>query len=252
MAAIHDIDVVVLDVLGTLVDEPGGLRAAIREAVPTSDKTTIDDLLHLWQRHGEREQRRIGQGRRPYATTETLDEEAARKVADRAGVTDPATVTRLATAGQRLSPWADSVAGVGQLARRLPVFGLSNAGRTTLLRLGAHTGLRWHQALSGETVRAYKPAPEVYRLAVDTAGCPPERVLMVAAHAWDLRGARAAGLRTAHVRRPVGISRRTGTASTGASPGWTNWSPRSRARGTASRGPGPTAPGRTVPDSRRG
>ncbi|WP_035697469.1 HAD-IA family hydrolase, partial [Glycomyces tenuis] len=47
-------------------------------------------------------------------------------------------------------------------------------------------------------------APEVYRLAVDTAGCPPERVLMVAAHAWDLRGAQAGGMRTAYVERPVG------------------------------------------------
>ncbi|MEU0409451.1 haloacid dehalogenase type II [Streptomyces griseorubiginosus] len=204
MAAIHDIDAVVLDVLGTLVDEPGGLRSAIREAVPASDEATVEDLLGLWLRHGEREQRRIGRGRRPYVPTETLDAEAARMVADRADVTDPATVTRLATAGQRLSPWADSVAGVEQLARQLPVFGLSNAGRTTLLRLGARAGLRWHRALSGETVRAYKPAPEVYRLAIDAAGCPPERVLMVAAHAWDLRGARAVGMRTAYVHRPAG------------------------------------------------
>lgn len=204
MTAFRDIDVVVLDVLGTLVDEPGGLRSAIRETVPASDEETVDDLLDLWLRHGEREQRRIAQGRRPYVTSETLDAEAARKVADRADVTDPAAVTRLATAGQRLSPWADSVTGVEQLARRLPVFGLSNAGRTTLERLSAHVGLRRHQALSGETVRAYKPAPEVYRLATDTAGCPPERVLMVAAHAWDLRGARAAGMRTAYVHRPAG------------------------------------------------
>lgn len=28
--------------------------------------------------------------------------------------------------------------------------------------------------------------------------------LMVAAHAWDLRGARAVGMRTAYVERPVG------------------------------------------------
>ncbi len=27
---------------------------------------------------------------------------------------------------------------------------------------------------------------------------------MVAAHAWDLRGAQAVGMRTAYVRRPVG------------------------------------------------
>ncbi|WP_037674678.1 haloacid dehalogenase type II, partial [Streptomyces afghaniensis] len=107
-------------------------------------------------------------------------------------------------AGRRLPPWPDSVAGLEQLAPHFPLIGLSDAGRTALLRLNAHAGLRWHQALSAEAVQAYKPAPEVYRLALDAAGCPPERVLMVAAHAWDLRGAQAVGMRTAYVRRPVG------------------------------------------------
>lgn len=32
---------------------------------------------------------------------------------------------------------------------------------------------------------------------------PAERVLMVAAHAWDLRGAARVGMRTAYVPRPV-------------------------------------------------
>lgn len=204
MSEIPGIEVVVLDVLGTLVDEPGGLRAAIRDAVSASVDASVDDLLDVWQRHVETEQQRIGRGQRAYASTEVIDAEAARRVADRAGLADPAAIARLATAGQRLPPWHDSVAGLARLAERFPVFGLSNAGRTALPRLNAHAGLRWHQALSAETVRAYKPAPEVYRLAVDTAGCPPERVLMVAAHAWDLRGARATGMRAAHVRRPVG------------------------------------------------
>ncbi len=84
------------------------------------------------------------------------------------------------------------------------MLGLSNASRTALLRLSAHAGLRWHQALSAEAALAYKPALEVYRLALDAAGSPPEHVLMVAAHAWDLRGARAQGMRTAYVQRPVG------------------------------------------------
>ncbi|MFJ8712486.1 haloacid dehalogenase type II [Streptomyces violaceus] len=204
MAEIRDIEVVVFDVLGTLVDESSGLRAAMREAVPMSDAATVDALVTLWQRHCGREQQRVQQGHRPYAGTAVIDAEAAQRVAEQAGIDDPAVVGRLATAGQRLPPWDDSVAGLGRLARRFPVIGLSNASRTALLRLNAHAGLCWHQALSAETVRAYKPAPEVYRLAVDTAGCPPERVLMVAAHAWDLRGARAVGLRTAYVRRPAG------------------------------------------------
>ncbi|MFI6372118.1 haloacid dehalogenase type II [Streptomyces sp. NPDC050546] len=204
MRGIRDIEVVVFDVLGTLVDESSGLRAAMREAAPAADEAAVDAWVSLWQRHCEREQRRIEQGHRPYANAEIIDAEAARLVAERAGITDPAAVARLATAGQRLPPWDDSVAGLERLARRFPVVGLSNAGRTALPRLNAHAGLRWHQALSAEAVHAYKPAPEVYRLALDTAGCPPECVLMVATHAWDLRGARAAGMRTAYVRRPAG------------------------------------------------
>ncbi|MEU9223558.1 haloacid dehalogenase type II [Streptomyces massasporeus] len=204
MAEIRGIEVVVFDVLGTMVDEPGGLRAAVQEATGLSDAAAADELVTLWQQHVEQEQERIRRGLRPYASTEVLDAEAARLVADRAGAGDPGSVARLATAGRRLPPWHDSAAGLERLARRFPVLGLSNAGRTALLHLNAHAGLRWHQALSAEAALAYKPSPEVYRLALDSAGCPPERVLMVAAHAWDLRGARAAGMRTAYVHRPVG------------------------------------------------
>lgn len=201
-AGIRDIEVVVFDVLGTLVDEPGGLRVAIRDAVPSGDD--VDELLALWQRHVALEQQRIAQGDRAYVNTEIIDREAARLVADRAGLADPAAIDRLATAGQRLPAWHDSVAGLGRLSQVVPVIGLSNASRAALLRLNAHAGLRWHQALSGEGAMAYKPAPAVYQLAIDVAGCPPERVLKVAAHAWDLRGAQATGMRTAYVQRPVG------------------------------------------------
>ncbi|MFC3998067.1 haloacid dehalogenase type II [Nocardiopsis sediminis] len=204
MTKIRDIEAVVFDVLGTLVDEPSGLRAAIRDALPGADDASADELLALWQRHVEHEQQRIAQGHRAYANTEIIDAEAAQRVADRAGLADPAAIARLATAGQRLPAWGDSVAGLERLAQHFPVLGLSNASRTALLRLNAHAGLRWHQAVSAESATAYKPAPEVYRLAIDAAGCPPDRVLMVAAHAWDLRGAQAVGMRTAYVERPVG------------------------------------------------
>ncbi|MEU5346783.1 haloacid dehalogenase type II [Streptomyces sp. NPDC020766] len=204
MAEAYGIEVVVFDILGTMVDEPGGLRAAIRDAVPASDDASVDQLLTVWQDHVEHEQQRMAEGDRAYANTEVVDREAAQRVADRAGLTDPVAIARLATASQRLKPWGDSLAGLTSLARRFPVLGLSNASSATLLRLNAYAQLRWHQALSAEDARAYKPAPEVYRLALDAAGCPPERVLMVAAHAWDLRGAQAVGMRTAYVHRPVG------------------------------------------------
>lgn len=118
MAEARDIEVVVFDVLGTMVDEPGGLRRAIRDAMPASGDATVDQLLTEWREHVEHEQQRIGVGGRPYANSEILDREAAHRVADRAGLTDPATIERLATAGQRLKPWDDSLSGLTRFARQ--------------------------------------------------------------------------------------------------------------------------------------
>ncbi|WP_405414535.1 haloacid dehalogenase type II [Streptomyces rubiginosohelvolus] len=206
------IDAVVFDVLGTLVDEPAGLRAGIGALTPSPalDAPGAERLLLLWQRHIEREQRRVVDGDRPYLPSDALDREAAEVVARAAGAEDPGAVAApdavesLARAARRLPPWPDTVAGLARLAGRFPLIGLSNASRRALLELNAHAGLRWHQALSAEDARTYKPDPAVYRLAVTVAGLPPERLLMVAAHAWDLRGAQALGLRTAYVARPVG------------------------------------------------
>ncbi|GAB3741714.1 haloacid dehalogenase type II [Amycolatopsis oliviviridis] len=182
------IDALVFDILGTLVDEPAGIRAAIRQAEPDAD---ADRLVRQWLGHVETEQRRIVDGERPYAPSDVLDREAARTDA-------------LAAAGRRMPPWPDTVEGLARLAEHYPLIGLSNASRTTLLRMNAYAGLRWHQALSAEEVQSYKPDPAVYELAVKVSGAPPERLLMVAAHAWDLRGAQSVGLRTAYVARPIG------------------------------------------------
>ncbi|XUL87989.1 haloacid dehalogenase type II [Streptomyces galilaeus] len=198
------IDAVVFDVLGTLVDEPAGLRAGIRTLAPSLDAPEAERLLSRWQRHIAREQRRVLDGTRPYVTSDVLDLEAAHLVAADTGVVDPAAVTALALSARRLPPWPDTVAGLARIAGRFPLIGLSNASRTVLLGLNAHAGLRWHQALSAEDARTYKPDPAVYQLAVTVSGRPPERLLMVAAHAWDLRGAQRLGLRTAYVARPVG------------------------------------------------
>ncbi|WP_210583663.1 haloacid dehalogenase type II [Streptomyces sp. GESEQ-35] len=199
-----EIDAIVFDVLGTLVDEPAGIRAGIRELDPSLDPSRIDQLLLLWQQHVDREQRRIVDGSRPFLVGDALDREAAQLVADAAGVDDSTAVAALALSGRRLPPWSDTVAGLARLAERFPLIGLSNASRTALLGLNAHAGMRWHQALSAEDAQTYKPDPAVYQLAVTVSGRPPERLLMVAAHAWDLRGAQRLGLRTAYVARSVG------------------------------------------------
>ncbi|MDF7809375.1 haloacid dehalogenase type II [Pontiellaceae bacterium B12219] len=53
-----------------------------------------------------------------------------------------------------------------------------------------------------ETLRKYKPHPDTYNMVLDDLGVQPEEVLMVAAHAWDLAGAKNVGLQTAFIARP--------------------------------------------------
>ena len=50
------------------------------------------------------------------------------------------------------------------------------------------------RTLSSESIRAWKPAREVYLWAAGTCGVPPDRLALVAAHGWDVQGAQRAGL----------------------------------------------------------
>lgn len=57
------------------------------------------------------------------------------------------------------------------------------------------------QVLSVDDVQRWKPAPEIYRHAATSTQVPPDRVALVAAHAWDTHGAHQAGLTTGWVAR---------------------------------------------------
>lgn len=66
--------------------------------------------------------------------------------------------------------------------------------------------------LSVESVRTYKPHAAVYHWACQQANVKNEDAMMVAAHGWDVSGAKATGMQTAFVERsgkmmyPLGIA----------------------------------------------
>jgi 2-haloacid dehalogenase len=55
--------------------------------------------------------------------------------------------------------------------------------------------------LSVDSVRIYKPAPEVYRLAPEAFGVEPGEIAFISANGWDCAGAAAFGFRVIHVNR---------------------------------------------------
>ncbi|GAC1414225.1 MAG: haloacid dehalogenase type II [Burkholderiaceae bacterium] len=60
----------------------------------------------------------------------------------------------------------------------------------------------FERQLSVETVRRFKPHQSVYLWAVDQMGTTAADAMLVAAHGWDVAGAKWAGLQTAFVERP--------------------------------------------------
>lgn len=57
------------------------------------------------------------------------------------------------------------------------------------------------RSLSSETIRAWKPAREVYLWAAGSCGVTPDRMALVAAHGWDVHGAQRAGCTGAWIPR---------------------------------------------------
>jgi 2-haloacid dehalogenase len=101
-----------------------------------------------------------------------------------------------------LPPWPDVAAGMQALHNHYSLAVLSNMSIATQTALRAHAGLPFDVLRSAETVKAYKPAPAVYQMAISSLNVSPSEILMVAAHNYDLDAAKAQGMRTAFVARP--------------------------------------------------
>lgn len=193
---------VVFDVLGTLVDQTGSMERHVAETA-VLDGGAAAEVTRRWLGYVADQERAVVEGGRPFAPSHELDREALAGLV-RDGLLHPDAAARLADASEWLRPWPDTVAGLDLLAADVTVLGLSNASRRVLTGLSTNAGLRWHQALSAQDAGTYKPGPAVYELALDTAPTGSSTPIMVAAHAWDLRAAAAAGMRTAYVPRADG------------------------------------------------
>ena len=86
---------------------------------------------------------------------------------------------------------------------RIRIATLTNGSVTNTERLLERHGLAElvEMTISVDEVKVWKPRPEPYRHALVRLGLPADRVAMVAVHAWDVHGARAAGLMTGWASR---------------------------------------------------
>jgi 2-haloacid dehalogenase len=196
-----EIDTLLFDILGTVVDEAGSMRAELGAALDRAGAgERTQALAAAWERSFAALAASIGEGA-PWRSTDDLNAEALADALRDGPRLPETTVAELGLAGHRLRPWPDTQDALRRLARRFTIVALSNGSLSMLTDLFAAGGLTWHCVLSGEMVRAYKPDPAVYRLALDQLALDPRRTLMVAAHPWDLRAAATQGLLTAYIER---------------------------------------------------
>ena len=117
---------------------------------------------------------------------------------------DDAAVDAVMAAFRRLDPHPDVAPALDLLHQAgVAVVTLTNGSSELVAALLSRAGLdRYVTAnLSVDAVRRWKPAPEPYRYAADQAGVRPDRITLVACHAWDCAGAARAGLRAGWVAR---------------------------------------------------
>jgi 2-haloacid dehalogenase len=114
-------------------------------------------------------------------------------------------VEEIVGAMSSLPPHADAAEALDTLrAAELPVAALTNSPLAVAQAQLQAAGLadRFDAILSADEVRALKPQCEPYELVARTFEVRLRDVRLVAAHAWDIAGAQAAGCAAAFVARP--------------------------------------------------
>ena len=201
-----DVDALVFDVFGTVVDWRSGV---IRDGEKLGAKRDVDvdweAFADAWREEYQPSMDRVRDGEVPWRNLDALHRDSLETLLNRFGIeafteTDKEWFTGV---WHRLDPWPDSIPGLRRLRTEYLVATLSNGHVRLLADMAKRAGIPWDLILSAELSGHYKPAEEAYLRAVDLLDVTSDRVMMVASHEMDLEAASEAGLRTAYVHRPL-------------------------------------------------
>jgi 2-haloacid dehalogenase len=98
-----------------------------------------------------------------------------------------------------LSVYPDVEDALGKLNARKAI--LSNGSPDMLLPLVKSSGLKLDAVISVDELKIFKPAPQVYQLAVEKLGVAKERIGFVSSNCWDALGAKAYGFKVYWINR---------------------------------------------------
>ncbi|KAK7902820.1 hypothetical protein LTR67_002466 [Exophiala xenobiotica] len=115
---------------------------------------------------------------------------------------DEQTKDRCVSVWHSMPAWSDVPGAVEKLKEAgYEVFVFANGTPRLQLDLCKSSGLKFDMLFSSEILGVYKPAPESYQKTLSLVKVKPEESVMVAAHAYDTRGAKEAGMKTVYIHR---------------------------------------------------
>ena len=194
--------ILAFDIFGTVVDWHGSI---VREVAALYPGVDANALALAWRAGYEPAMQRVRSGELGWTRIDELHRLILDDLLPDFGLAHLGEAQRqhLNRIWHRLDAWPDSVAGLTRLKSRFTLCTLSNGNIGLLTDMAKRAGLPWDCILSAEVFRAYKPDPATYLGVARTFDVAPAEVMLVAAHQDDLDAARACGLATAYIERPL-------------------------------------------------
>ena len=193
--------VLAFDVFGTVVDWHGSISREAKALIPGVDG---DQFASAWRAGYKPAMDEVRSGKLGWTKIDDLHRLILDRILkDFAIDLSEETRRHLNLAWHRLSPWSDTVPGMTRLKSRFMLTTLSNGNLGLLANMAKNAGLPWDLILSAEVFRHYKPDPETYLGVAEIFDLQSSEVMLVAAHEDDLDAAKACGLQTAFVERPL-------------------------------------------------
>jgi 2-haloacid dehalogenase len=197
-----DTKVLAFDIFGTVVDWHGSIVREVQALYPHVDANAF---ALAWRAGYQPAMQRVRSGELGWTRIDELHRLILNELLPQFGLTHLSEPERihLNRVWHRLDAWPDSVAGLTRLKQRFTICSLSNGNLGLLTNMAKRAGLPWDCVLSAEVFRAYKPDPAAYLGLVQVFDLSPHQVMLCAAHHDDLAAARACGLSTAYIERPL-------------------------------------------------
>ena len=193
--------VLAFDVFGTVVDWHGSISREAQSIIPGIDG---DAFATAWRAGYQPAMAEVRSGKLGWTKIDDLHRLILDRILVDFGIDLSEEKRRhLNRAWHRLDAWPDTVAGMTRLKSRFMLTTLSNGNLGLLANMAKNAGLPWDLLLSAEVFRHYKPDPETYLGVAEIFDIQPSEVMLVAAHEDDLDAAKACGLQTAFVERPL-------------------------------------------------